>query len=122
MFEEGYFSSNEVIFIVVVSVIYLAAIWRIFEKAGKPGWAALIPFYNCFVLLEIIGKPYWWFFMMFIPVVNIIFAVWIFNMLSKSFGQGEGFTLGLILLSIIFYPMLAFGNYEYQGPAGEVKR
>jgi uncharacterized membrane protein YoaK (UPF0700 family) len=120
MFEEGYFSSNTVIFIVVVVLIFIAAQWRIFEKAGKPGWAAIIPIYNYFVLLEIVGKPYWWIFLLFLPGVNIIFGVWITNLLSKSFGHNEGFTLGLIFLSIIFYPILAFGNSEYKGPAGAV--
>ncbi len=107
-----------VIFIVVLAVIYIAAQWRIYEKAGKPGWAVLIPFYNFIVLLEIVGKPWWWLLLMFIPVVNFIFGIWVINLLSKSFGQNEGFTLGLIFLGIIFYPMLAFGNYEYKGPAG----
>lgn len=118
MYQDDYSSSNFVIFVVIVVVIYLAAQWRIYEKAGKPGWAAIIPIYNYLVLLEIVGKPWWWLLLMLIPGVNIIFAVWVVNLLSKSFGQNEGFTIGLIFLSIIFYPMLAFGNYEYKGPAG----
>ncbi|PLX04496.1 MAG: hypothetical protein C0595_03010 [Marinilabiliales bacterium] len=120
MYQDDYFSSNFVIFIVIIVVIYIAAQWRIYEKAGKPGWAAIIPIYNFLVLLEIVGKPWWWLLLMLIPGVNIIFAVWVVNLLSKSFGQNEGFTLGLLFLSIIFYPMLAFGNYEYKGPAGKV--
>lgn len=111
-------SSNIVIFMIVLAVITLAAQWRIYEKAGKPGWAAIIPIYNTLILLEIIGKPWWWLFLFLIPGVNFIFAIWSVNLLSKSFGQGVGFTIGLLLISIIFYPMLGFGNYEYKGPAG----
>ncbi|PLX14545.1 MAG: hypothetical protein C0598_00980 [Marinilabiliales bacterium] len=118
MYQDDYLSSNIIIFIVVLAVISIAAQWRIFEKAGKPGWASLIPIYNALVLLEIVGKPWWWLLMFLIPGVNFIFAVWMTNLLAKSFGQGVGFTIGLLLLSIIFYPMLAFGNYEYKGPAG----
>ena len=112
------FSTNMFVFIAIVVVIYIAAQWRIYEKAGKPGWAAIIPIYNFLVLLQIVGKPWYWILLMLIPGVNFVLAIWVVNLLSKSFGQGTGFTLGLIFLSIIFYPMLAFGNYEYKGPAG----
>ena len=104
--------------ILVIWVITIISYWKIFEKAGKPGWAAIIPIYNIIVLFEIIGKPIWWIFMFLIPCVNIVFAVWTVNLLSKSFGQSEGFTIGLLLLGFIFYPILAFGNYQYLGPAG----
>lgn len=101
-----------------VIVLLIASMWGIFAKAGKPGWAALIPIYNLIVLLEIVGKPWWWLLLMMIPLVNIILFVWTYNLLSKSFGKSEGFTVGLILLSIIFLPILAFGDAAYQGPAG----
>jgi hypothetical protein len=96
----------------------IIAMWRIYEKAGQPGWAAIIPIYNILVLLKIIGKPGWWFLMFFIPIVNIIFMVWMYNLLSKSFGKSEGFTVGLIFLGFVFFPMLAFGTAEYIGPVG----
>lgn len=92
----------------------LAGSWLVFEKAGKPGWAALIPFYNIVILLEIIGKPIWWLIMFFIPPVNLIFAVWSLNLLSKSFGKDEGFTVGLLFLPYVFLPILGFGEAEYQ--------
>ena len=95
--------------------------WIIFSKAGKPGWAIIIPIYNIIVLLQIVGKPWWWFLLMCIPVVNMILAIWVTNLLSKSFGKGVGFTLGLLFLSIIFYPVLAFGGAKYEGPAGAKK-
>ncbi|MCE2779389.1 MAG: DUF5684 domain-containing protein [Algoriphagus sp.] len=101
-----------------VIVLLIASMWGVFAKAGKPGWAALIPIYNLIVLLEIVGKPWWWLLLMMIPLLNIVFAVWTYNLLSKSFGKSEGFTVGLLLLSIIFLPILAFGEAKYQGPAG----
>jgi len=67
------------------------------------------------VLLRIIGKPWWWLLMMIIPFVNIIYAIWAVNLLSKSFGKSEGYTVGMIFLPFIFYPMLGFGSAEYQG-------
>jgi hypothetical protein len=110
------------LFILIVIIFYIYTYWRIFEKAGKPGWATIIPIYNTLVLLQIVGKPWWWLLLFFIPGLNIIFAIWMINLLSISFGKGIGFTLGLIFLSPIFYPILAFSNAEYKGPAGsEVK-
>jgi len=114
-----FFTSNWFFFIVFVVIVYFAAHWRIYEKAGKPGWAAIIPIYNVLVLLEIIGKPWFWLLLLLIPGVNLVLGIWMTNLLSKSFGQNEGFTLGLIFLSLIFYPILAFGNFEYKGPVGK---
>lgn len=71
--------------------------------------------------MKIIGKPWWWILMFFIPAVNIVFAIWTANMLSKSFGKEEGFTVGLVLLGFIFYPILAFGDATYQGPYGDLQ-
>ena len=101
-----------------LAILLIIANWRIYEKAGKPGWASIIPIYSTIVLLDIVGKPVWWLLLMFIPVVNIVFAIWMTNLLSKSFGLDEGFTVGLILLPMIFYPVLGFGPYKYNGPAG----
>ena len=103
---------------IIIWVVMVIAHWKIYEKAGKPGWAAIVPIYNIIVLLEIVGKPTWWILLFLVPCVNIVFLVWTTNLLSKSFGQSEGFTVGLLLLGIIFYPMLGFGNYQYVGPAG----
>lgn len=100
----------------VVILLILAALWKIFSKAGKPGWAAIIPIYNYFVQLQIVGRPLWWFILLLIPFVNIIIGIIILNDLSKSFGKGPGFTVGLLLLPIIFFPILGFGKATYQGP------
>ena len=102
----------------VVMILVIVALWKVFEKAGKPGWAAIIPIYNIIVLLEIVGKPLWWIILFLIPLVNIIFGIWTTNLLSKSFGKNEGFTVGLIFLPFIFYPILGFGSAKYEGPAG----
>ena len=96
--------------IILFSVFMIVCQWIIYQKAGKPGWAAIIPIYNTLVLLEIIRKPWWWLLLMFVPIVNIVFWIWSINLLAKSFGKSEGFTIGLILLPIIFYPILAFDN------------
>lgn len=102
---------------VALIVFILAVMWKVYTKAGKPGWAAIIPIYNTIVLLEIVGRPIWWFFLMLIPFVNIIFAIIVTNDLAKSFGKEVGWTIGLILLPFIFYPMLAFGSAKYSGPS-----
>ncbi len=109
-----------VILIVLALVVFLiAAMWKIYEKAGQEGWAAIIPIYNTYILLKIVGKPGWWLLLMFIPLVNIVFLVWTYNMLSKSFGKDEGFTVGLLLLGIVFIPILGFGDAKYLGPYGD---
>ncbi len=106
-----------VLFWLALALLQIIAVWKVFEKANKPGWACIIPIYNIIVLLEIVGKPLWWIFLFLIPGVNIVFAIWTVNLLSKSFGHSEGFTVGLLLLPIIFYPILGFGDSTYQGPA-----
>ncbi len=106
-----------IIYLAII-VLIVAAQWKIFAKAGKPGWAAIIPIYNIIVLLEIIGKPLWWIFLFLIPGVNIVFLIWTYNLLGKSFGKTEGFTVGMLLLPFIFIPILGFGDAKYSGPAG----
>jgi len=96
-------------------VLMIASLWKIFSKAGKPGWAAIVPIYNIIVLLEIVGKPWWWLFLLCIPFLNIIFAIIVVHRLSLSFGQGVGTTILLLLVGIIGYPMLAFGSATYVG-------
>jgi hypothetical protein len=102
---------------ILIYILTVAGLWRTFDKAGKPGWAAIIPIYNYIVLLQIVGKPIWWIFLILFPCTTFIFAIWTINLLSKSFGQGEGFTIGLLILPMIFYPILGFSNYPYLGPS-----
>ena len=101
------------IFYLAVIIFFIGAYWKIFVKAGKPGWACIIPIYSGIVMLEIIKKPLWWFFMFFIPFVNIYYAIVATNELSKAFGKDTGFTVGLVLLPFIFYPILGYGSAEY---------
>ena len=104
-----------VIIYLAVLLLVIASMWKVFTKAGKPGWAAIVPIYNTIVLLEIVGKPTWWIILLLIPFVNIIVLLIVINELSKSFGRGVGTTLGLIFLGFIFWPILAFGSAQYQG-------
>jgi len=103
----------------VITILGIASMWRVYQKAGQPGWAVIIPIYSTLVLLRIIAKPWWWILLMLIPFVDIVFAIWSVNLLSKCFGKGTGFTLGLIFLPFIFCPILGFGNAVYSKPAGE---
>ena len=102
----------------IIFLIVIIAWWKIFEKAGQPGWKAIIPIYNLYILLKIVGKPGWWLLLIFIPLINLVFIIWTYNMLSKSFGKDEAFTVGLVLLGFIFFPVLGFGSAKYLGPYG----
>lgn len=95
------------------AVFMVAACWRVCTKAGQPGWSVLIPIFNLVVMLRIIKKPWWWLFLMMIPLVNIIILIIYSLELAKVFGKGTGFGVGLMLLSPIFYPILAFGDAKY---------
>jgi len=100
-----------------IAVIMVASMWKIFVKAGKPGWAAIIPIYNLIVLLEIAGKPLWWFILFLIPIVNLIVAIMVVASVARKFGKGIGFAIGMLVLAPIFYPMLAFGDSTYNPAA-----
>ncbi len=112
------FSPVLIIFWLAFVIFVIAAMWKVFEKAGQPGWAAIIPIYNIYIMTKIAGKPGWWVLMFLIPFVNFIFAIWLYNMISKSFGKDEGFTAGLVILGVIFWPILGFGSAKYLGPYG----
>jgi len=99
----------------ILTVLAIAGMWKAFEKAGKPGWAAIIPIYNAIVMLEIAGRPLWWILLFFIPIVNIVVAIIVSIDIAKGFGQGAGFGVGLALLGFIFWPILGFGNAQYVG-------
>ena len=98
-------------------VVIVAGFWKVFVKAGQPGWAAIIPIYNCYILLKIVGRPAWWLILLFIPLVNFVIAILLAIDLAKSFGKSTGFAIGLLLLGFIFYPILGFGDATYQGPS-----
>jgi hypothetical protein len=102
-----------------IFVVMVASLWKIFSKAGQPGWAAIIPIYNWIVWCKIVGRPAWWVLLLLIclPIFYIILCI----DLAKSFGKGVGFAIGLILLSIVFFPILGFGSATYQGPSAAPK-
>ena len=102
---------------IAIVVAVIVGGWKMFAKAGKPGWAFIVPIYNLIVLLEITGRPIWWVVLYLIPVVNLIVAIIVTIDLAKSFGKDVIFALGLIFLGFIFVPILGFGDAEYQGPA-----
>lgn len=100
----------------LIAFASIAGTWKMFEKAGHPGWASLIPFYNLYIVLQIVGRPWWWILLLFVPIINLIVAVVVMLDLAKSFGQSTAFAIGLIFLGFIFIPILGFGDAEYVGP------
>jgi hypothetical protein len=98
-------------------VAFFAGFWKVFAKAGQPGWAAIVPIYNVYIWTKIVGRPWWFTLLVFIPLVNIVISIILCSDLAKSFGRGIGFTLGLIFLVFIFIPVLGFGSDKYIGPA-----
>lgn len=103
------------IFYLAFTILMIAAWWKIFTKAGQPGWACIIPIYNLYVWCKIVGRPWWWILLMLIPFVNFIILIILIIDLAKSFGKGVGFGIGLLLLAVIFFPILGFGSAQYQG-------
>jgi Family of unknown function (DUF5684) len=105
----------------VIFVVIAAGSWKTFQKAGQPGWGVLIPIYNVYLMMKIAGRPGWWVILMFIPLVNIIIMVLVSLDIAKSFGKSAAFGVGLFLLSFIFYPILGFGDAQYQGPVAMMR-
>jgi hypothetical protein len=106
------------IIMLAVGILMIASMWVLFTKANEPGWAAIVPIYNIIVLLKIAGKPVWWIVLFLIPFVSFIAAILIYISFAKSFGKSAGYGIGMILLPFVFFPMLAFSDAKYQGPAG----
>lgn len=105
-----------------LTVFLIAACWKIFVKAGEPGWASLIPIYNMMVLAKIAGKEEWYGLLCLIPVAGIIFAIIIWAGVCERFGKGGGYVIGILLLPYVFIPMLGFGSAQYQGGGGNYGR
>lgn len=104
------------LFYLAIIVLVLAGMWKVFTKAGQPGWAAIIPIYNIYIILKIIGQPWWWLLVMFIPFIGIVAQIIMCIGLAKSFGRSVGTILGLIFLFPIFICILGFGSAKYLGP------
>ncbi|MCE1225234.1 MAG: DUF5684 domain-containing protein [Geobacteraceae bacterium] len=106
----------------IISLLYLvmivaaiAGMWKVYEKAGQPGWAAIIPIYNLVVLLQIVNKPIWWIVLLLIPLINIVILIMVSIALAEKFGKGGGFAVGMVFLPFVFYPLLGFGDERFQG-------
>lgn len=106
--------------IILIVLVFIIAGWRLFSKAGKPGWAIIIPFYNLYIYTQIIQRPGWWILLYFsiaIPAVGALALVFLSIVdqlrLAKVFGRSAGFGVGLILLGWIFFPILAFSGSQY---------
>jgi len=97
--------------------VVIAGMWKVFVKAGQPGWAAIVPLYNTYVLTQIVGRPILWFILLLVPCANIVAAFLIMQDLAKSFGKSSGYGVGLFLLSPVFLPMPGFSDAQYSGPS-----
>ncbi len=109
-------SAGTMIVSLIITAVMLVAYWKIFVKAGEPGWGCLIPFYNLYIMFKIAWGKGWLFLLMLIPFVNIVVSIiwlWKFN---KSFDKGAGFFVLLLLLPFIGFLILAFDSSEYIGP------
>lgn len=106
------------IFYLAIIVLYIAGMWKIFEKAGKPGWAAIVPVYNMIIIAEIVGKPIWWGIVAaLVPCVNIVFSIWLLNLLMKSFGKEVPlWTVLTVFFGFVTIPVIGFGDAKYIGP------
>lgn len=112
-----------ILFGLFIYLFFSFCLMKIFKKAGrKDAWAAFIPIYNMYVYFEVAGRPGWWAFLAFIPfvggVISLVTSIIASLDMAKSFGKEVGYGILLALLPVIGYPMLAFGDAQYQGPAG----
>ncbi len=103
-----------------ICITVIAGMWRVFTKAGEPGWGVLIPIYNFYLLCKIAQRPGWWLILMFVPIVNLAVGIILSIDIARHFGKGAGFGVGLAFLGPVFYPILGFGNAEYDSAPGEL--
>jgi hypothetical protein len=108
-------NAGELIFAVIylaIAILVIAGFWKTFAKAGEPGWAAIIPIFNTYILLKIAGRPWWWLVLYFIPIVSLVVWIVVAIDIAKAFGKGTGFGVGLALLPFIFFPVLGFSDAQ----------
>ena len=103
-----------ILFAIALGLFWIVSMWRVFEKAGRPGWGIFIPIYNIYLLLLIAGRPGWWIILYFIPLVNFVIGIIVAIDIAKNFGKEAIFGVGLFFFGFIFYPILAFGSANYQ--------
>ncbi len=108
----GGFAIVAIIYVAII-VLEIAGLWKVFVKAGYPGWGAIIPIYNLYLLIKVAKRPGWWILLLLIPLVNIVIGIIVWLDVAKAFRKSVGFGIGLILLSFIFVPVLGFGDATY---------
>lgn len=100
--------------------IYVVSLWKIFAKMGQAGWSGIVPILNYVIIARLSGKEWWYGLLPLVPCIGFVFAIVLWSDLSTLFGHGGGFTVGLVLLPIVFLPILAFGDSVYQGPPEKI--
>ena len=105
---------------IAIAVVVVVGMWKTFEKAGQPGWAAIIPIYNLVVMFRLGGQSGWFALAILLNLIPFIgglawlgIIIWNHVNISKRFGQGVGFAIGLVLLAPIFWLILGFGSSKY---------
>ena len=109
-----YFSGFWFIVEIIWIVLVIAGGWKMFVKAGKPGWGVIIPFYNTYLLCKIAGRPGWWLILFFIPIVNIVIAIIVCLGIAENFGHGAGYGILLFFFAPIMFLVLGFGSDQYK--------
>lgn len=104
------------VIVLVISILTIVAFWKIFSKAGRPGWASIVPFYSQYCMFDIAWGNGWLFLLTFVPCVNFVIMIMLYLKLAKAFGKGTGFGIGLLFLNTIFVLILGFGGAQYIGP------
>jgi len=109
---------------IIAYVVFALGVYGTFKKAGQPGWAAFVPVYNFIIILKMVGRPVWWAWSLLLPIIPflgsiafLVIYIFVLHDVSKSFGHGGGFTVGLVLLNVIFWYILWLGKSQYRGPA-----
>ena len=111
----GAFFVVMMLFSLAIALLTVAGVWKAFQKAGQPGWAAIIPIYNVWVMLEVADDPGWWLILMLIPLVNVVIAIVVSIHVAEAFGRSAAFGLGLAFIGFVFWPLLGFGDDTYRG-------
>ena len=110
---------GDVLFFVAIAAVTIVGLWKLFEKAGEPGWTSLIPFLNTYKLYKMAFGNGWWFLLLFVPIADIVVYIMLAVKLARSFGRGGLFALGLVLFQTIFLLILGLNDDRYIGPDGE---
>jgi hypothetical protein len=102
---------------IAVAVVAIIGSWKVYEKAGRPGWACLVPFYNLFLWVKMAGRPGWWMILFFLPLVNLVIGVIVSLDIARKFRKGVGFGIGIAFLPFVFIPILGLGDAAYDPAA-----